>query len=158
MRILRKKKFSTFFTVGAEQSSFNLLRRRRSISESTRFHNEYDRSDHRGHSTKHETLEHISQRHQHKQSLSRGHGQDLQLSRNSMQQYDDTQIQARPPSNRRQRRSLPSNSRQQNSPPENEKRCKHGTTWMNRCNRCRCFGGRAACTRMACDTEVSYYY
>lgn len=41
-------------------------------------------------------------------------------------------------------------TRFQNSLPENERNCKHGTTWMKSCNRCRCFGGRAACTRMMC--------
>lgn len=37
-------------------------------------------------------------------------------------------------------------------PPENEK-CKHGTIWMNECNRCRCMRGHSACTRMMCYKE-----
>lgn len=42
--------------------------------------------------------------------------------------------------------------------PENEEKCKHGTTWMDDCNRCRCFGGRAACTRMMCTKEKNRHF
>lgn len=50
----------------------------------------------------------------------------------------------------RRKRSSSDTTRPQNLWPGNADKCTHGTTWMNKCNRCRCLRGHAACTRMQC--------
>ncbi len=216
------------------------LRSSRSISESTRYHNEYDRSDPRGHRTRNNnidstpescvpgttwknncntcwcsedgvsacTLMGCLQFDDNSNSLTNIHHRHTSFgqpaSRNSIQEYSDKHSRVRrsagvsenecipgtswkedcnscgctetgyavctlkrclhfgndmsllPTNNRRKRSTSDTATRSQNSVSENEKNCKHGTTWMNSCNRCRCFGGRAACTRMRCyDRETN---
>ncbi|KAJ6639934.1 hypothetical protein Bhyg_12681 [Pseudolycoriella hygida] len=50
----------------------------------------------------------------------------------------------------RSKRAMPPTTTSGNSLPESTRSCKHGTTWMDKCNRCRCNRGRSLCTRMMC--------
>lgn len=221
------------FIASSELPSHNILRQRRSVSESTRFHNEYDRSDLRGHRTKNNldtpaencipgtrwkqdcnscwcsesgvaactfmACLHLDDKNN---GLTNSHQRQPTfrhtVSRNSIQEHGDKHTRERrsdndsdkcipgarwkqdcnscwctetgisactlmgclhfddkiqrfdPPTSNRRKRSSSGTTRHPNSWPGNEEKCTHGMTWMNKCNRCRCFKGHAACTRMMC--------